>query len=307
VKHDEIVSLANHVHDEYKAMKLKLTLRQLFYQFVRRGWTPNNDKVYKKIGNALTKARYEGAYPLDGLMDRGRTVHHGDFTINWDNVDDALDVAGDELKNFPEYFMKRARWYGQECHVSVWVEKEALAGVFEDVCQDLGVAFFACKGYPSVSALWSWLEQAYKLGGEEGYMGARTILYFGDHDPDGWEIPRSAERNLYKMMRANGLRFPIDVERVALNMDQIEELNPPPFEAKKTSSRYKKYFKEHNTDDAWELDALDPDALQRLIRENVEEYFDEDAHAKNEDLIFDRRQEMLERMRADGWAQGALA
>ena len=58
-------------------------------------------------------------------------------------------------------------------------------------------------------------------------------------------------------------------------MDQIEEYNPPPFEAKMSSSRFKKYVEEHDTDEAWELDALEPAVLQALITTNVERFFDQ--------------------------------
>lgn len=334
LKPDAIVHYANLIVQEYNEMGLKLTLRQLYYQFVHRKLSENGQKHYKRIGNVLTKARYNGTFPVNGLEDRGRSVAKGDF-VRDDSVQGAMATAERWLRDTPEMACKRGRWFGQPKHVSVWVEKEALAGVFEPVCDALGVGWFACKGYPSVSALNSWLKHADSVEDVE----ERVVLYFGDHDPDGWEIPRSCERGIKKLIcldyehvvdeyqndyserlsreeavesayfeLAQAGDIPeLTFKRVALNMDQIRQFNPPPFAAKMTSSRFKSYFKEHRTDKAWELDALDPQTLRALIEARVEREFDEDIHEKNEAIIATRRAEMLQLMRDPNWAPGVLA
>jgi hypothetical protein len=58
------------------------------------------------------------------------------------------------------------------------------------------------------------------------------------------------------------------VDRIALNMDQIEELNPPPSPAKITDSRATSYI-ERFGDDSWELDALSPAVLDALVEEAI--------------------------------------
>ena len=206
----EIVQTARGIAEEYRAQNLNLTLRQMYYQFVARGLIDNGQKSYKRIGAALTAARYDGSFPVEWIEDRGRDVGAGDFT-RWDaTVDTALDQAAAAMGHFPYWYLQMDRWVGQDTFVSVWVEKEVLSGVFDDPCTDLGVPLFACKGYPSVSALASWLDMADKVcGGDSWRDGAQenhestaskaVVLYFGDHDPDGWEIPRSAERNLEKL------------------------------------------------------------------------------------------------------------
>lgn len=141
-----------------------------------------------------------------------------------------------------------------------------------------------------------------------------VILYFGDHDPDGWEIPRSALRNIGQLQEASEVDEradevylpPVRLVRVALNMDQIREFSPPPMPAKVTSARYDGYVAEHLTREAWELDALRPDVLQGLIRESVEALWDEDIHRENLSLLQRRRHEMKERMREPGWLKRAL-
>jgi hypothetical protein len=70
------------------------------------------------------------------------------------------------------------------------------------------------------------------------------------------------------------------VNRIALNMDQIEEFNPPPNPAKITDSRAQDYIKKFG-EASWELDALDPEEIQRLIVENIKFHLDEKKFNKS--------------------------
>lgn len=359
----EILAMALQITEEYSAQGLDLTLRQLYYQFVGRGLIEGGGdegkRNYKRIGDTLTDARYDGKFPIDAIVDRGRHVHHGAFTRNdWD-VSRAFREASGLVRDLPGLLIQTDRWYGQDVHVSVWFEKEALAGVFAPVCDELGVGHFALKGYPSVSALHAWVEQTqvvlshcesnprYRLSGMSStysrrYQGTAVrcvVLYLGDHDPDGWEIPRSAERNIQKLRDLAPLRwaasqakaygwsssdpgyqgeiearasdypdylrdeneFGIEFKRLALNMDQIEEYNPPPFGAKEGSARYAGYVEEHETTDAWELDALEPAVLRDLIREGIADHFDELEHERQEGMAQDRRNDLIARMSDPNW------
>lgn len=309
ISREDIVEHALEIAKEYRGHGLVLTLRQMYYQFVARGLGPSSSNTYDRIGAALTAARYAGDFPVGWLEDRGRTIAPGEFVTSRTNVDRALRTAAEWLPQLPSQLIRRDRWFGQPVHCSVWIEKEALAGIFEPVCDDLGVSWFACKGYPSVSALHCWLECVAEAA-ESGHVERAAVLYFGDHDPDGFEIPRSADRNLERLRWLTALKAYPDVQieftRVALNMDQVEEYDPPPFEAKMTSARYQGYRDEHDTDDAWELDALEPTVLQGLIRDEVEDLFDDDVWRANESTVAARRAELLDRMRAPGWAAEAL-
>ena len=66
----------------------------------------------------------------------------------------------------------------------------------------------------------------------------------------------------------------VEVRRLALNMDQIVEFNPPPNPAKLTDTRASAYIMEFGPD-SWELDALEPTVIDGLIRKAVIELRDE--------------------------------
>ena len=290
-----------------------LTLRQLYYQLVARGHSPNTQDDYNRIKDTLVKARIAGTFSFDWLIDRSRTVHPGEFTRYQDDVEFALDEAAGDVKALPAWNIYAARWWGQKTHVSVWVEKEALAGVFEGPCKNLGVSWFAAKGYPSLSSLYDWVKGVHDVvhTAEEapawGGLDRVVVIYFGDHDPDGWQIPRSAMNRVREIQHATGLHLPtVELDRVALNMDQIRAYNPPPFPAKMTSSRYKGYVEEHQTKSAWELDALQPDQLQKLIRDSVNAHFDADRFDAVREVIVQRRELMRAKMRTGDWLAKAL-
>jgi len=302
----EALATLGHAHTIAAEYDGNLTVRQLYYQLVAQGFIPNSQKSYQRIVSILTDARLSGDFPFEWLIDRTREARPGRFVGNQDDVDDALSSAADDLRRAPEAWLHRARWYGQPTHVSVWVEKEALMGVFEAPCERLGVAWFVLRGYSSLSALSQWVDNTAEAC-SEGDVREAVVLYFGDHDPDGWEIPRSAERNVEAIARVRGIDLPpVTFERVALLGDQIRRFKPPPFPAKETSSRFESYVREHGMTNAWELDALRPDVLQKLIVDGVEAHFDESIHEENSETIAEARTAMRARMQKPAWIKGVL-
>jgi hypothetical protein len=284
-----------------------LTVRQLYYQLVARGSIANSQESYKRLVSILTTARLSGEFPFDWILDRTREARPGRFAGDQIDVGDALEATARNLRRAPEHWIWRDRWLGQATHVSVWVEKEALAGVFEGPCEELGVAWFVLRGYSSLSALSQWVDHVAEAAGGGSSIERAVVLYFGDHDPDGWEKPRSAERNVGAIASIRGIYLPpVTFERVALVREQIEQYKPPPFPAKETSSRFESYVAEHRMRDAWELDALRPEVLRRLIHDRVSDYFDPEVHDANEVIVAVAREEMRTKMRAKKWVAGAL-
>lgn len=288
----DIISTATEIAEEYRdKYSLTLTLRQLYYQFVGRGFLPNGDAVYKRVGSILGEARLDGSFPISFLEDRGRTVG---TTSAADilTVNEGIEKVGEDLAQMP-YWLHYGRWYGQPTKVFVWVEKEALSGVLDKPCKSLGVGLFPCKGYPSISALADWIEETYNMLGEDEDA---VILYLGDHDPDGLQIPISAENTMRRIMDVEGQHFEFSIDRIALTRAQIKKYDPPPMVAKKTSARYAAYKRKTGLDKAWELDALDPPVLQKLVKDATAKHFDRAIHAANQADAKVKRVELIERV-----------
>ncbi len=242
---------ANAIIEEYQNQGFTLTLRQLYYQFVSRDLMANTERAYKSLGGLISDGRIAGYIDWDAIEDRTRNLQQ---LNRWDSPAHAMDFILDQ------YHIDW--WKDQDYRVEVWIEKEALAGVFEQVCDDWDVPFFCCRGYTSQSEMWRAAERL------DSYNQESVILHFGDHDPSGIDMTRDIIDRLNLFMTSN-----LILERLALNMDQVRQYNPPPNPAKVTDSRFASYRTEYG-DESWELDALEPQVLASLVENAVADYVD---------------------------------
>jgi hypothetical protein len=250
----KVIDQANEIIRAYRSQGYHLTLRQLYYQFVSRDLIPNNMKSYKRLGNIINDARLAGLIDWEAIEDRTRNLHE---LPAWESPQSIIDACASQFRI--------DKWKNQECRVEVWIEKEALAGVFERVCDELRVPFFSCRGYTSQSEMWvAGMRLKRIIRGKQKPI----ILHFGDHDPSGIDMTRDIIDRLQMFMGG------VKLERLALNMDQVEEYSPPPNPAKTTDSRYQSYIEVYG-EESWELDALEPDVLAGLVREFVESVRDQ--------------------------------
>lgn len=270
----EYIAAANKIIREMQAAGYTLTIRQLYYQFVARGLLPNTQNNYKMLA---------------GLMDDARKAGH----VDWDAIEDRTRYLR-KITNFsgPKAFLDRmARryyaedlWRDQDYYAEVWVEKDALLGVVERPCNENRVPYLACRGYPSSSELYL----AGKRFERQMDAGKRCVLfYLGDHDPSGIDMTRNADELVGMFARSGG----VEIRRLALNMDQVEQYNPPPNPAKETDSRFWEYQGKYG-DESWELDALYPAVLDQAIRDGIASIIDQDkfdvnlaAEKENKDRI----------------------
>ena len=254
---DKLVMIreADRIIVEYGEQGFDLTLRQLYYQFVSRGLIANKQKEYAKLGDLISDARLAGLIDWSAIVDRTRNLAGNS---HWDKPSDAIRAASKQyLTNL---------WDVQPEYVEVWIEKDALKGVISGICTELDVPFFSCRGYTSQSEMWG---AAQRLMGKI-HKGKRVhIIHLGDHDPSGIDMSRDIKGRLELFCHQ-----PVHVQRVALNMPQIERYNPPPNPAKVTDSRFESYQQKFG-DESWELDALAPPVIVDVVRRAVMQFVDE--------------------------------
>jgi hypothetical protein len=264
--------------DEQAAQGYRLTLRQLYYRLIAGDhfpdsrlqevapgqFTKNHLRNYKWLGDMLSKARVGGKIDWRHIEDRTRGAEGGDG--GWGSPAEAI-------RSIPNWY-GITHWDGQPEYLEVWVEKDALSDVVARPAGRWDVAHMACKGSPSTSVMH---DAAIRLRWKEREGRKCTILYLGDHDPTGIDIPRDVQDRL-RLFRCDA-----EVKRIALNMDQIEALDPPPSPAKETDSRTGGYIEQFGTTDTWELDALEPAALDALIDAEIQEHIDMDLRQERLD------------------------
>lgn len=280
-EHTRIIEIADAICADYASQGLSLTLRQLYYQFVARGFLANKQSEYKRLGGIMNDARMAGELDWDYLVDRTRNLVS---TPKWDSPAALVAAAAEQFRT--------DLWRSQRHRVEVWVEKDAAIGVIERVCDDNSVPYFSCRGYTSVSEIWN---AAQRIGGYLRNRERVTILHIGDHDPSGIDMTRDISDRLRQFVTKDWLsdhslprpvtvgaikdnmrdhmeifEQPWQVKRIALNYDQVVRYQPPPNPAKTTDSRFEKYMAETGLDESWELDALDPIVLQTLIQDHID-------------------------------------
>jgi hypothetical protein len=294
---DSLAKIENMVEiiEEYQQQGLRMTARQLYYQLVSRDIIANTPKEYKKLTALLTDARYAGMVDWDAIEDRGREP---DSPSEWSGLPSLVESA---LRAY-----RLPRWADQGCYAELWVEKQALAGVLSPLAREFHVTLMVNKGYSSASAMRESAERIKKAAitdseridelvkevqdvfedrgkdSPEGKAIARQIrnearnlvkkpyiFYLGDHDPSGEDMVRDIGDRLKEF----GVWL-LEVKKVALTMVQVKKYNPPPNPAKITDPRAAEYIKKHG-EHSWEVDALPPDVLSRLIRESFTAVIDD--------------------------------
>jgi len=253
-----LIDKINEVINEYTMQGYSLTLRQVYYQLVARAMIENNEKSYKNVGNLISDARLAGLIDWNAIEDRTRNMRGNS---HWSTPGSIINSAAHS------YHLDH--WEGQGNYVEVWVEKDALIGIVGQICEQLDVNFFSCRGYVSQSEMWS---AAQRLKRRQDQGQDVVLLHLGDHDPSGKDMSRDIQDRL-RIFEAYNVEF----HRLALNMNQIERYNPPPNPAKLTDSRATQYIGEFGYD-SWELDALEPQVISDLIERNVKSYRDESIY-----------------------------
>ncbi len=264
-----VIHDANGIIDEYRKQGFLLTLRQLYYQFVARGLLKNTQREYKRLGGIVNDARLAGLLDWSAIEDRTRNLKRD---AEWSDPGSVIDSAAEGYRI--------DKWLGQDHRVEVWIEKEALAGVFARVCREEQVPFFACRGYTSQSEMWRAARRLQRWS-SQGYRP--IILHFGDHDPSGIDMTRDI------VDRMDVFRCDLKVNRLALNMDQVDEFNPPPNPAKVTDSRFEAYLQSYGSS-SWELDALEPSVLAALVRDEIRRVRDADLWDERTDQEDEERE-----------------
>lgn len=282
-----VIDTAERICNEYARQGLSLTLRQLYYRFIAGNLFPdsrlvkigvdadgndirtkNHDRNYKWLGSTIADARLDGQIDWSHLEDRTRSANGGDS--GWYDPGYAIGSI--------ERWYNITHWDGQPHYVEVWVEKEALADVIARPANRWDVTSFAAKGYSSLSAM---KVAADRIKRQENNGRKAHVLYLGDHDPSGIDMSRDIQDRL------NTFRCGAEVERLALNMDQVELYDPPPSPVKPGDSRSEGYVERFGTEECWELDALEPAVLDDLIDTAIRGYVDMDK--RNERLAQEER------------------
>lgn len=294
-----VIETANEIIKEYQAQGYSLTLRQLYYQFVARDlfdddrtWSEHNSKWvrdssgtknappnYKWLGSIVNTGRLLGIIDWDSIEDITRNLNK---LSTWAHPSEILSAVAQQFK--------RDLWVEQHRYVEVWIEKDALLGIIRDICDEWRVPYFSCRGYTSQSEIWA-AAQRFSRKIAEGKEP--LILHLGDHDPSGIDMTRDVNERMNLFSGSH-----IEIQRLALNRDQVKKYKLPPNPAKLTDTRAKDYIAEYGKV-SWELDALEPRMLSELVGKNIKANIDMNFWETSLEIENDDK-EKLQRL-SDNW------
>ncbi|MBA7710784.1 hypothetical protein ES703_119731 [subsurface metagenome] len=268
MKYEEIVELVREVLGQYSFAP---TIRQVYYRLVSPPYQviENKTSVYKYYDAQMVRAREREDLPRDAFSDTSRQSLGGDY--GYRAPEEFLKALREAAQ--PENYT-RPMWDTQPAVVEVWVEKDALAYLLNMVARKYRVPVFASRGYSPFTLVDKAVDRFVEKGG--------VILDFRDHDPSGLDMCRDVQDRLARY----GGKF--RYVPVALTYDQVQSFDLAPNPTKLDDPRAKSYIAQYG-DECWELDALPPDELNRLVEEAIRQEIDWDRwHEEEEKIARDR-------------------
>lgn len=248
---------------------VKPLVRMVFYHLTKFG-LPNTDYAYKYLDRLLVKARQDGDIPWYAFAeDEARQPAGGD--LPYQTIEETIALGLDYLRGLPSSY-SLPLWQGQDTEVIVMVEKAGERAVFAALSRGWNVLVVPCRGYGAWGSLKSVVDS---LNGRP-----LVVLYFGDFDPSGEDIPR--------FMR-EALKFfgvvPKEFIKLAVTKEQIEQFDLPhrPEDEKEIEKllRNPLFAKWPYGLYRVEMEALlgvAPDYVRTLLHDRIQAHFDEAKH-----------------------------
>lgn len=251
-----------------------MTVRQMFYRMSTGSFVEKTEEGYRRVQRCLLQMRRAQAIPYRLLTDGTRYVHKKESFSGMEHAMNSWQV------NY-----RRSLWDTQPVYIELWVEKDALAGIFRPITEEFDVPLYVARGFASETYIQTAAEQIKEIG------KLTYVYHFGDYDPSG----RGAAEHIARQMREFGAQF--EFIEAAVTEQQIFEMQLPTRPTKDSDSRTPKW-KAAGKGDSVELDAIPPQELRRMVRAVIEQHID------HEQLAIVRTIEQQERQRFAELANG---
>jgi hypothetical protein len=257
----------------------QLTDRQIHYRLVAKGFYANTRSCYNHLTKVLKDERITGRVPWARIVDSSKPMflqaedEREDVSAErkFQRVTDTYASAEDVFRQTRFY---TSYWSFQPEYVEVWVEKDALARILREITDKYMVSLVVCKGYQSITN-----EKNRRDYYTEGIQQRKaTIIYFGDYDPRGENIPQVIVRDFSR------LGYTARLEKVALTPEQISANHLIPAPCKKTDSMATAWIANHG-DQVYELDALEPNVLRKVVEDSINAHFNADKYRERNEYM----------------------
>lgn len=270
-----VIEATREVLVEYRD-HLPLTVRQIFYRLVGAYGYPKTEAAYRTLAEYLVRARRARMIPFAAIRDDG-TVSIVNETYG--SIKDFHDVTAGRVKAY-----RRDRQAGQPVRIELWAEAAGMLGQLDQVAAEYGVKVYSAGGFGSLTANYEIARRALSR------TVPTVLLHVGDFDPSGVSIFQAAAEDAARFVEAdrNLANLEIRPVRVALTADQVETYGLPTAPPKRSDGRSKSWKGE-----TCQLEALAPDQLASIVREEIECHLDLDRYRRVLDAEAADRAELL--------------
>ena len=209
----------------------------------------------------LTRARLDGSIPWKAIADPTRPV------TTWDVFPNPRAFIRSQMNRFLKGYYRNLM-QSQANHFEIIGEKNTLENIIRPVAGEYTIPLTTGRGYCSLPPRYQIL-QRYQRSGKDKLI----LLFVTDFDPDGEEIAHSFARS----MRDDFGIDEVEAIKVALTAEQVTEYGlHPQMKAKKGSKHSARFVAEHGHD-VFEVEALEPEDLQDILRTAIDSLIDTDA------------------------------
>ena len=275
--------------------------RAIYYFLGAKNEIPLTERGYKALNALTVDMRKRGEIPW-GYFPVLRGAN-GTGASTYQDPESFFDMYKNWFLNSSRYY-HLPRWLYQSYHVEVWVEKVGLLPDVERAVQGLDIQCRSVGGFPPWEFVYDNIDSIKEYMRDRREESQFVVLYLGDLDPSGRDIPRQLKESL------EFFNLDVDLEWVGITPEHVERYGLPqiPLDQEVLGKihrdpRYPKYMDwlrdEQDIEDEMfaELDAWNgvaPDAIANELRPMVERYFDQS------DLTEARREYEINKNKLEG-------
>ena len=234
------------------------SVRGIYYALITRGF----DVKYPAVEDMILNARKAKMIPWSSIVDRHRGI------VEYSSWEELSTFKPDAVASY-----RRQAWVDQDNYIEVWVEKDALIPILEQICDKYRITIRACRGFDSWGMIWDAVVRMNRRGAGK-YI---TIIHLSDFDGAGYYMPEDLDN------RFAFFEVPVTIDNIALTPEQAEPLakNPDqklkPAKGKSKTAILDNRFLAEFGPVAVEVDAIKPADLQSMVEAAILGYVDVDA------------------------------
>jgi hypothetical protein len=228
----------------------------------------NNRESFGDLCEVLTRLRLFKTIPMHAIEDETRPV------VEWDCFKHVGAFTAKELEDFLSGYIRDVL-QTQEDHYEIIGEKMTIQSIISPVAGHFCIPYTLGRGYSSIPPRAAMAARFRKS------RRRRLVLFcMSDFDPEGEDIGHSFARS---MRDDFGIKDLVPI-KVALTRSQVEQYNLPPNMIAKSGSSRRKDFVEKHGEYVHELESLQPDVLQGILRDAIDGAIDVDAFNHQREL-----------------------